>query len=93
MLKKEAEDRKKVLHKKIDEWRSQIIAEDQAKRRVINLMSYLFMFFYLFNCLSLPLVAKRQVNNVKGSSKRFHMESHTMRFLPQTQKLQSGIAE
>ena len=56
MLKKEAEERKKVLHKKIDEWRSQIIAEDQAKRRVINLLlPYLFMFVHLFNSLSLPL--------------------------------------
>ena len=43
MLKKEAEDRKKVLHKKIDEWRSQIIAEDQAKRRVINLLLLVYV--------------------------------------------------
>jgi len=41
----------------------------------------------------LNFIAKREVNHVKGSSKRFHMESHTMRFHPQTQKLQSGIAE
>lgn len=42
-LKKEAEERKKVLHKKIDEWRSQIIAEDQAKRRVINLLLLVYV--------------------------------------------------
>ena len=30
---------------------------------------------------------------MKGSSKRAHMKSHTMRYHPQTQKLQSGLAE
>ena len=35
LQKQESEERKKNLHKKIDEWRSQIIAKDEAKRRVI----------------------------------------------------------
>ncbi|KAJ7384623.1 programmed cell death [Desmophyllum pertusum] len=37
VLKQEAEDRKNALHKKIDEWRSQIIAQDEAKRRADSL--------------------------------------------------------
>lgn len=35
LQKQESEERKKKLHKKIEEWRSQIIAKDEAKRRVI----------------------------------------------------------
>ena len=35
LQKKESEERKNKLHKKIDEWRSQIIAKDEAKRKVI----------------------------------------------------------
>ena len=37
ILKQEAEERKNKLHKKIDEWRSQITAEDEAKRRVSSI--------------------------------------------------------
>ncbi|KAL9986379.1 hypothetical protein ACROYT_G000518 [Oculina patagonica] len=33
ILRQEAEERKTTLHKKIDEWRSKIIAEDEAKRK------------------------------------------------------------
>ena len=40
----------------------------------------------------LNFIAKKKVNHLIGSSKRFHMETHTIRFHPQTQKLQSGIA-
>ena len=34
MLKMEAEERKTVVHKKIDDWRMKIVAEHEAKRRV-----------------------------------------------------------
>ena len=46
-IKKDAENRKSVLHKKIDKWRSKIIAEDEAKRRVFWLI-----FHEQYDCLS-----------------------------------------
>jgi len=39
--KQEAADRTNALHKKIDEWRTQIIAKDETKRRVFFLNNFI----------------------------------------------------
>lgn len=42
ICKQEAQDRTNALHRKIDEWRTQIVAADEAKRKVLSIPTKFF---------------------------------------------------